>query len=170
MSRWYVWRKLFTYLAPTLTLSSNRKKWYSTWPTSPKTSIGCVQNDFRAYVTSSANHAPILHRHWQYLQTERREIPHDPRHLGVTSGSSKMISKTMLCSTQIVHLSCVKISTISKRTVLSLEPRHLGVPSGVSKPVFELVVRLAQTVHLSCIDTNTVSKQKEVRFDMTHVT
>jgi hypothetical protein len=43
---WYVWRKLCTYLAPILTLSPNGQKWGSTWPTSPRCSIGCVQNDF----------------------------------------------------------------------------------------------------------------------------
>jgi hypothetical protein len=46
LCRWYVWRKLCIYRAPTLTLSLNRKKWDSTWPTSPRSSIGCVQNDF----------------------------------------------------------------------------------------------------------------------------
>jgi hypothetical protein len=57
--RWYVWRKLCTYLSLTLTVSRNKKKWDSTWPTSPRNSIGCVQNDFWAYGTSSANNAPI---------------------------------------------------------------------------------------------------------------
>jgi hypothetical protein len=38
--RWYVWRKLCTYLAPTLTLSQNGKKQDSTRPTSPRSSIG----------------------------------------------------------------------------------------------------------------------------------
>jgi hypothetical protein len=83
---------------------------------------------------------------------------------------SKMISEPMVHLTQIMHLSCVKISTISKRTMLSLEPRHLGVPSGVSKPISEPMVRFAQTIHLSCTDTNSISEQKEVRIDMTHIT
>ena len=81
-----------------------------------------------------------------------------------------MISEPMVRSTQIVQLSCVKISTISKWGELSLEPRHLGVPSGASKAISEPMVRLAQNVHLSCTDTYTVSKRKEVRFHMTHVT
>jgi hypothetical protein len=80
-----------------------------------------------------------------------------------------MISEIMVLSTQIVHLSCVKVSSISKWTKLSREPRHLGVPSGASKMISEPMVRLAQTVPLSCTDTNTVSKRKEVRFHMTHV-
>jgi hypothetical protein len=45
---WNVWRKRCTYLAPILTLSLNGLKWDFTWPTSPRCSIGCVQNDFWA--------------------------------------------------------------------------------------------------------------------------
>ena len=99
------------------------------------------------------------------------EIPHDPRHLGVPSGASKMISEPMVRSTQTVHLSCVKIAMSEKdRNELPLEPHHLVVPSSASKTISEPMVRLAQTMHLSCTDTNTVSKRNEVRFYMTHVT
>jgi hypothetical protein len=42
--------------------------------------------------------------------------PPDPRHLGVPSGASKTIYEPMVLSLQTVHLSCVKISTFSKRT------------------------------------------------------
>jgi hypothetical protein len=61
----------------------------------------------------------------------------------------------MLCSAQIVHLSCVKISTIS------------NVLSGASKTISEPI---AQTVHLSCTDTNNISKWSKTRFYMTHIT
>jgi hypothetical protein len=44
---------------------------------------------------------------------DKNEIPHDPLHLGVPSGASKMISKVGVRSAQTVQLSCVKISTIS---------------------------------------------------------
>jgi hypothetical protein len=124
LSRWYVWRKLCTYLAPTLTLSPNRKKRDS----------------------------------------------QDWHHLWVPSGASKMISKPMVRSTQTMHLSCVKISTISEETELSHEPHLQWVPLGVSKTIFERMVHFSQTVHLSCTDTNTVYKRKEVRFHMMHVT
>jgi hypothetical protein len=85
-------------------------------------------------------------------------------------GVSKTILEPMVRYTLTVHLSCTRISTISKRTKLSLEPRQLGVPSGASKMIFEPMVRLAQTVHLYCTDTYTVFEQKEVRFHITHVT
>jgi hypothetical protein len=61
-SLWYVWHKLCTYLAPTLTLSPNEKRWHSTWPMSPRSSIRCNQNDCWAYGTFGTNYAPILHR------------------------------------------------------------------------------------------------------------
>ena len=76
----------------------------------------CVQNDFRAYGTYDANRAPILRQDWHYLQMDQNELPLDPRHLGVLSGASKMISEPMVRLLQTVHLSCVYISTISKRT------------------------------------------------------
>jgi hypothetical protein len=94
-----------------------------------------------------------------------------------------MVSEVMVLLAPTVHISCVKIYTISKQTEneLPLEPHNLGVSSGSSKNIFELMVhlaqtisklmvRLAQTIHLSCTDTNTVSKQTEMRFQMTHVT
>jgi len=43
------------------------------------------------------------------------EIPHDPRHLGVPSGASKFIYDLVVCSSQIVHLSCIRISTMFER-------------------------------------------------------
>ena len=54
-----------------------------------------------------------------------------------------MISKLMVCSEQTVHLSCVKISPISKWSEISHDQRHLGVPSGASKMIFEPMLRLA---------------------------
>ena len=89
---------------------------------------------------------------------ERSEILHDPSHLWVPSGVSKMIFEPMVRSTQTVQVSCVKISMISEWGELSLEPRHLGVPSGASKVISKPMVRLAQNVHLSCTDTYTLSK------------
>jgi hypothetical protein len=47
------------------------------------------------------------------------EILHDPRHLVVPSGAPKMISKPTVCLAQTVHLSWIKISTISKWTKTS---------------------------------------------------
>jgi hypothetical protein len=48
------------------------------------------------------------------------KLPLKPHHLGVTSRALKIISKPMVCLAQTVHLSCIKISTISKRNETSI--------------------------------------------------
>jgi hypothetical protein len=71
-----------------------------------------------------------------------------------------MISKPMVHSTQIVHLSYITSTWASS-------------PSGTIECVqndFWAYGTLAQTMHLACTDTNTVSKWEEARFHMTHVT
>jgi hypothetical protein len=83
-----------------------------------------------------------------------------------------MISEPVVYSTQTIHLSCIKISTIYEkdRNELPHEPRHLALPSSASKMISEPMVCLTQTMHLSCTDTITVYKQEQARFHMTHVT
>jgi hypothetical protein len=122
---WYVWCKLWFYLAPIPKLSPNGLKWDSPWPTSPKSSIRCVKNDFRAYVTFGAKHAAILSQDYHYLQMNRNELPFEPRHLGVPCGVSKMISKTMVCLAQTMHLSCTETNTISKRIEMRFYMTHV---------------------------------------------
>jgi hypothetical protein len=50
------------------------------------------------------------------LQMYQIKLTLKPCHQGVPLGASKMISKPMVRLTQIVHLSCVQISTISIQT------------------------------------------------------
>ena len=58
------------------------------------------------------------------------------RHLGVPLGASKLIFKHMVCSLQIMHLSCIKISTISKQIKPSFYLSLFSeVPTGASKMV-----------------------------------
>jgi hypothetical protein len=169
---WYVWTKLWTYLAPILTLSPNRPKRDSTWPTPPRSSNGCVQNDFWAYGTFGANYAPTLNQDYHYIQTDRNKLPFEPRHLGVPSTASK----TIFCGystfdanrAPILHWNLHYLQM--DRNELSFEPRQPGVSSGASKTISDPMVRLAQIVHLSCMKTNTTSKRTERRFYRTHVT
>jgi hypothetical protein len=121
---WYIWRKPCTYLASRLALSPNELNRASTWGSSRRTIIRCVQNYLWAYGTFGANCASILYRHKHWLQMDRNEISQDPSHLVVTSAVSKMISKPVVCSAQSMHLSCVKISTVSKWTESSF---HLSL-------------------------------------------
>ena len=83
-----------------------------------------------------------------------------------------MISEPMVRSAQTVHLTYVKVSTISKRTEneLPLEPRHQGVPSGASEIISELVVRSMQTMHLSCVKISTISKLTKTSIQLSVVT
>jgi hypothetical protein len=114
LSIWYVPWKLCTYLPSRLALSPNRSNRTSNWASSPRSVIGCFHNGFRAYGALCANHAPILHLNC--LQTDWTKIPYDTHDLGVLSGASKLIFENMICSMQTIHLSCIKISTISKQT------------------------------------------------------
>jgi hypothetical protein len=52
---------------------------------------------------------------------DQNEIRHDPGHLGVLSAVSKAIFEPMVRSSQTVHLSCIKNSTISKWTEMSIQ-------------------------------------------------
>jgi hypothetical protein len=121
----YVWRKPSTYLAPTLTLFQNRSKQDSTWPTKPRSSIGCLQYYFWAYGTFDKNQAPILHQEKHYPQTDRTELPLVPRHIGVCSSSSKMISIPTVCSVQTVLQPCIDTNTISKWTKRRFHTTHI---------------------------------------------
>jgi hypothetical protein len=124
LSLWYTHCKPWTYLVSRLALSPNGLNRASTWALLSLSTIWCVQNDFWANGTFGANSAPILHWHWHRLQTDRNKIPHDPHHLEVPSSVSKMIFVPVVPSAQTVHLSCVKISTIFKRTESSI---HLSL-------------------------------------------
>jgi hypothetical protein len=56
---------------------------------------------------------------------DQNNLPLDPRHVGVSSGMSKMISKPTVHSVQTVHVSCVKINTMSKQTKTSFHLSHI---------------------------------------------
>ena len=85
----------------------------STCPTSPRSSIGCIQNDIWASRMLSAN----LHLSYITLTPSPNgpnEIPHVPHHLGVPSGASKMISEPLVRLAQTMHLPYINTNTISK--------------------------------------------------------
>jgi hypothetical protein len=123
LSLWYVWRKLCTNLAMTLTSSPNGSKQDLTWPTSPRGSFECVQNDSSLWY--------IQRKPCTNLASRLALSPNGPKRASTwassprtTMGASKMFSKLMIHSVQTVHLSCIKISTISKRTKTSF---HLSL-------------------------------------------
>ena len=87
---------MWTYLAPTLTLSPNGRKGDSTRPTSHRSAIGCVQNNFGAYGTFGANRALILRQDEHYLQIDRIKLPLESHHFEAPFGVSKTISEPMV--------------------------------------------------------------------------
>jgi hypothetical protein len=120
-SLWYVQRKPCTYLASWLALSPNGPKWTSTWVSSPRSTIRCVQNDFYCILRKSCTYLALtLTLYLNGLKWNSAWA----RHLGVPTGASKMISKTMVRSGQTVYPSCVKISTICKQIEISF---HLSL-------------------------------------------
>jgi hypothetical protein len=163
MSLWYVWCKPSNYFAPMLTMSQNRSKRDSTWPTSPWSSIEGLQYYFWAYGTFDANSAPILHQEQHYLKTDRTELPLEPGHLGVPSSVSKTISLPMVCLVQTMHLSCTDTNTVSKRTKTRFHTTHVTYEfHRVGPKLFmSLWFFSVQTVHLSCIKISTISKRTE---------
>jgi hypothetical protein len=136
-----------------LTLSQNRSKRDSTWLTSPRSSIGCLQYYFWAYGMFDANYALILHQEYHYRQTDRTELPLEPRHLGVPSSASKMISMPMVRSLQTLHLSCTDTNTVSKWTKTRFHTTHITYEFHRVRPKLFM--------HLSCVKISTISKRTE---------
>jgi hypothetical protein len=58
-------------------------------------------------------------------QSCRTELPLEPHHLGVPSGTSKTFSEQMVCSVQTVLLSCTNTNTVSKRTKTRFHMTHV---------------------------------------------
>jgi hypothetical protein len=106
LSLWYVWRKQCTNLAPTLTLSPNIPKWDSAWPTSPRSSIRCVQTNFEVCGMFGINCAPILRQDYHCLEMDQNELSLVSHHLGVLPGASKIISEPIV----LWHKSCTYLA------------------------------------------------------------
>jgi hypothetical protein len=115
-----------TYLAPTLTLSLNTPKRDSSWSTSPRSSIGCVQNDFKPIVRSvqtvqlscvKINTISKWTKSSFQLSTITNKVP---------SGASKIIYEPMVRLAQTMHLSCTDTNTISKRTKTRFHMTHVA--------------------------------------------
>jgi hypothetical protein len=90
-----------------------------------KGSVGCVKNNFHGCGMFEASRAPILHQDYHYLQMDWNEDPLEPRCLGVPSGTSKMISETMVCLAQTMHQSCSNSNTVSKWTKMRFHMTHV---------------------------------------------
>jgi hypothetical protein len=56
---------------------------------------------------------------------DRNDIPHDPRHLGVPSGVSKIISEPVERLVQTMHLFFTDTNTVSKQTETWFHMTHV---------------------------------------------
>jgi hypothetical protein len=116
---WYFQRKPCTYLAPTLTLSRNGPKWDSTWPTSPRSCIRCVQNIFEPMVCL----AQTVH-----LSCVKKALsPNGPKRVSTWASSPRSTIRCIQNNlraygtlAQTVHLSYTDTNVVSKRTEIIL--------------------------------------------------
>jgi hypothetical protein len=125
LNLWYVRRKPCTNLVSRLALSPNELNWASTRASLPRSATECVQNVFRANGMFGTNRAPFLLWHKHCLQTDRNKTTHDPHHQVVPLGAYKMIFEPLVHSAQTMHLSCIKITTVSKWTEPSFHLCHI---------------------------------------------
>jgi hypothetical protein len=123
MSLWYVLLKPCIYCIDTNIVSKHiETRFHMTH--SPRSSIGCVQHDFRADGTFDTNRAPFLRQDYHNLQMDLNKLPLEPHHLGVSSDASKMISELMVHSAQTVHLYCTDSNTVSKLIEMRFHKAH----------------------------------------------
>jgi hypothetical protein len=168
---YYITANLCTNLASRLKLSPNRPKWSSTWPMSPRSSIGCAKYNFQAYWTFSANRAPILRRYWHYHHVDQNKLVVDARHAGVELVHPNwFLSLWSLWGKLCTYLTSRLTISPSGSNRASIWPRNLGVPSGLAKKNCMPMVRSVKTVHLSDAEINTVSMWTKANFDLTNVT
>jgi hypothetical protein len=76
----------------------------------------------------------------------------------------------MVRSAQTVHISCVKISTISKRTEASYHLSLVNLEYHQVRPISNPMLRLVQTVHLPSSNTDTIMERTETGLHMSHIT
>jgi hypothetical protein len=172
-SLWDDWRKPCTNFASKVALSPNRLNWSSTWTSSPRCTIECVQNDFYVYGMVRSVQTARLSSTDTNTVSDQTKIKFHMTH--VTYEFHQVRPKLFM---SLWYVQCKPCNYLVLRLALSPnrpnrappDPRHLGVASGVCKTSYEPMVPLTQTEHLSCTDSNTVSKHIETRFHMTHVT
>jgi hypothetical protein len=111
----YVQRKRCTNLASRVALSPNGPN-RASGASSPRSPIECVQNDFLCLWYVRCKLCTYLCTDTSTVSKRTKTRFHTTRHLRVPSGTSKTIYEPMVRSVQTMHISCVKISTISKRT------------------------------------------------------
>jgi hypothetical protein len=91
----------------------------------PRSSIGCVQNDFLSQWYVWRKPCTYLVSQLALSPNGLNELPLEPRHLRVPSGASKTISDPMVHLMEAVHLSCTNANTTSKWTEMTFDMTHI---------------------------------------------
>ena len=153
MSLWYVWRKPCTFLAPILTLSPNGPKLDSTWPMSPRSSIGLCPKHFLSL--SYAQCKPCT-----YLASRQALSPNGPKWASTWASSPRSTIGCVWNDIWACGTFCANRSPILHRhwhclqtdqNKIPRDPCHLGVQWHASKMFSEPMVHSAQTMQLSCV-------------------
>jgi hypothetical protein len=106
-----------------LTLSPNKKKRDSTWPTSPRVPLGAS----KWFLSQSY----VRHKCFTYLASWLALSPNGSSyHLSLVTSEyhrvhPKMISEPMVCLVQTVHLSCCDPNTVSKWKEVTFQMTHI---------------------------------------------
>jgi hypothetical protein len=152
-----VQRNPCTYLESRLALYPNRPKRASIWASSPRSTIQCVQNDFWGY--GWCKPCTYLALKLKLPLNRPNKLPFKPRHPGVSSSASKIISEPTVRMAQTMHPSCTETNSTSKRTERTFYMTHVTYEFHQVHPKWFLW----QTVDLSCTETNTIFKWTETR-------
>jgi hypothetical protein len=171
LSLWYVWRKPYTYLALTLTLSPNGPKWDSTRPASLMSSIGCVQNNFWACgILAQNEHLSCTDSNTVSKWTEKRYHKTD-----ITYEFHQVHPKWFLSLWNIRHKPCTNLG--SRLALSPNEPKRASTWASSPRSTilcvendFRAMVCLVQTAHISCIKISTISKPTKTSFYLSRVT
>jgi hypothetical protein len=151
------------HLTPTLTPSPSRLMRDSTWPMSPWSSIGCIQNNFQAYWH-------IWRKPCTYLASRLALPPNGPNWAFTQASSPRSATGYVQSDFWAYGTFGTNRAPILPqdyhylqidRNELLFQPHHLGVPSGLSKMIFEPMVSWPQIMHLT--PTLTRSSNKPMR-------
>jgi hypothetical protein len=137
-SLWYVQRKQCTDLASRVAISPNGLNWASTWASSPRSPIECVQNDYYAMVCP----VQTVHLFCTNTNTVSKWIKMRFHMTHITYEFQRVHPKLIM---SLLYVQCKLCTYLVLRLALSPngpnrappDPRYQGVPSDASKTIYE---------------------------------
>jgi hypothetical protein len=168
---WYIWCKPYTSLVLTLTPSPNGLKQDSTWPTSPRSSIGWIQNHFWA----NGMLAQTAHLSCTDTNTISKWTKTIFDMSLVTQENNQVRPKQFYSQWYIWRNPCAYPTPTLTPSPNGLKQELIWPTSSRSSIEHvqinsEPIVCSVQTVHLSFIMISTISKLTDMSFDLSLVT